>query len=128
MGCCLPLLLTWNCKAQLPKAQSSLGTSVHALAHTRLGPGSPAGSALTRFPGILDCLVQVFISKVSILVFPLIQILLHGAQAIFHSCSSFVGLGSCCFGILDGLFCVLWKERGKISGMARSGKGAGQLA
>lgn len=124
IGCCLPLLLTWSCEAQFPKAQSSLGTSVHALAHARLSPGSPAGSALTRFPGILDCLVQVFISKVSILVFPLIQILLHGAQAIFHSRSCFIGLSSCRFGILDRLFCVLWKERRKISGMARSGEEA----
>lgn len=85
-------------------------------------PGSPAGPALTRFPGILDCLVQVFVSKVSVLVFPLIQILLHGAQGIFHSRSCFIGLGSCRFGILDSLFCVLWKERRKISGMARSGE------
>lgn len=96
--------------------------SVRALAHVGLSPGSPAGPALTRFPGILDCLVQVFVSKVSVLVFPLIQILLHGAQGIFHSRSCFIGLGSCRFGILDSLFCVLWKERRKISGMARSGE------
>lgn len=112
IGCYLPLLLAWSCKAW-----SSLGTSVHALAHARLHPGSPT---LTRFPGVLDCLVQVFISKASILVFPLVQVLLHGAQGIFHSRSCFIGLSSCCFGILDRLFCVLWKERIKISGMARS--------
>lgn len=117
VGCYLPLLLAWTCKAQLPKARSSLGMSVHA----RLGPG---GAALTGFPGVLDCLVQVFISKVSVLVFPLIQILLHCAQGIFHSRSCFVGLSSCCFGILDHLFCVLWKERRKISGVARSGEEA----
>lgn len=69
------------------------------------------GSALTRFSGILDCLVQVFISEASILVFPLIQVLLHGAQGVLHSCSCFIGLSSSCFGILDCVLCVLWKER-----------------
>lgn len=82
-------------------------------------PGSTPGSALTRFPGILDCLVQVFISEASILIFPLIQVLLHGAQGILHSCSCFIGLSSSCFGILDCVLCILCKER-NISEVSRS--------
>lgn len=105
----LPLLLTWSCKAQLSKVLWGYLCMQWLI----------SDSALTRFPGILDCLVQVFISEASILIFPLIQVLLHGAQGILHSRSCFVGLSSSCFGILDRVLCVLCKER-NISEVVRS--------